>query len=284
VEALEGYGPPGAEYLSYLYRYYLTVGTFSLADRLRLWLAPLLYLAKGKRSMSIGLHIPGTRPLVVRSWDGYFFVVRPGTEDLGLALLLLDHYKVRRWIQPRLGSVFVDVGAGVGGYTVRACNYSKVVVAIEPNPESRALLRVNTALNCERGNVVIVGKAVGDRPGAAWLEVPVIQGGKATGRGRLKTSGARGINAVHYRVEVDTLDGILGGLGIRGADLMKIDIEGSEALAVAGMEETLRSTRALMIEVRPGNEWVLARIMRLGFRLVDRRDHDYLLVRPVSRV
>lgn len=65
--------------------------------------------------------------------------------------LLSCHQEPREyeWFSKTLreGSTFVDVGANVGGYSVRACNMGARLIAVEPDPDNYRVLKLNLRLN-----------------------------------------------------------------------------------------------------------------------------------------
>jgi hypothetical protein len=74
---------------------------------------------------------------------------------------------------------------------------------------------------------------------------------------------------VEEEVEIDTLDNVLDRLNIDKIDFLKIDIEGSEHLALKGGIESIKKTKNLMIEIMPENLWLIRWIKKLGFSLLD---------------
>jgi FkbM family methyltransferase len=145
--------------------------------------------------------------------------------------------------QPKEGDIVIDAGAHIGIYAVRAAKAvvpgKGLVTAIEPDDHNVKFLQKNIAAN-DLTNVVIVQKGV-------WSEA-----------GKLKLySGNYSMTPSFYlqewqvkestEVEVDTLDNIIEGLGIRRVDFIKMDVEGAELEALKGMKETLRSNVKLAI-------------------------------------
>jgi FkbM family methyltransferase len=190
----------------------------------------------------------------------------------------MERYELKNWFIPHAKGVVVDVGASVGGYTVRACKKAKLVIAIEAEEETFTFLRKNVELNCPRDRVLLMRKAVGDRRGKSLLKIPV--------RGELVDTGVASLrkpriacNSYKYEeVDVDTLDNIVASLGIDRIDFLKIDIEGAEADAFKGMERSLRKTKYLMIEIHQENTWLINELKKIGFKLVDRKGINYFLV------
>ncbi|MEM1646208.1 MAG: FkbM family methyltransferase [Ignisphaera sp.] len=265
--------------------YLLKVRGTTLKDELRLIIAIIMYLVMlGRRGSTLGFYIPGRKFLTIRTWDGCIFKVRPKTTDLGFATLTSEFYELTKWFIPNAKGVVIDVGANIGGYTVRACRQAELVIAIEPQKEIFELLKVNVENNCTKHNVILIRKAIGDRKEKALLKIPVNKQVVDSGRASLSKSNLvldiESPQIYRYEeVEVDTLDDIVGSLGINGVDFIKIDIEGAEATAFKGMKYTLQKAKYLMIEIQPGNEWLIEELKEMGFKLIDRRDMNYFFVK-----
>jgi FkbM family methyltransferase len=160
---------------------------------------------------------------------------------------------------------FVDVGANVGSYSLGIANDYKnkgvEIVAIEAHPENfKALLR-NIQINNFR-NVKTINKAVCDRKGIINLydrcrgnrvdsdlyslhdTMVIEQYGKYVAR-----------NFIHpdrkaLQIECDSLDSIL---MAHKVDVMKIDIEGAEVLALKGATNTLKHLRKIIVDIHGDN-------------------------------
>jgi FkbM family methyltransferase len=134
-------------------------------------------------------------------------------------------------------------------------------------------------LNCPKGNVILVNKAISDRKGKGMIKVPKLGNKTFSGRASMLNKSYHYEQARTYMIEMDTLDNIVSSLGIRKIDLLKIDIEGAEVFAFKGMKKTLEITDKLMIEIQPGNEWLIDELVKIGFKLVDRKGMNYFFVR-----
>ena len=146
-------------------------------------------------------------------------------------------------IQPT--DVFYDVGASVGFVTVHAARKGVHVVAFEPDSGYCSRLKGNLALNGLQ-KTQIVEWAVSDKEGEATLFTDGIEGNSPS----LRESGNRG----SVRVHTDSIDNALQRGLIPRPDVVKIDIEGAEVLALRGMQRLLQSEdspRALFIEIHP---------------------------------
>jgi FkbM family methyltransferase len=133
----------------------------------------------------------------------------------------------------RPGTAVVDVGANIGYYTLqfsRATGPRGRVFAIEPDPDNLRLLRHNLRTSGQR-NVVVVAKALAGASGTCRLFL------SAENRGdhRLYDSGD---DRRSIEVEAVALDDLLEDHGDPIA-LVKLDIQGAEPLALAGMTRLL---------------------------------------------
>lgn len=145
----------------------------------------------------------------------------------------------------RPGSVFYDVGANVGFLSLIAARLTGPqgrVVAFEPVPDTLQQLRRNLEINGFT-NVEVVGAAVGDAPGRARLQVE-----KTSQTSHLASLSGMGTGEVagEIDVEVVTLDQFIAD-GQPAPDVVKIDIEGAEVLALRGMQRLLATHRPTII-------------------------------------
>jgi FkbM family methyltransferase len=160
------------------------------------------------------------------------------------------HSRETRLLRRLLGpeSVFVDVGANQGEFTVAAAKRVPRgrVVAVEPAPELREDLAGNVERNGFR-NVTIVPSALADRSGTLplYAQEAVVDGFRNEGTASLWAGRERG--RLVAEVPVETLDGLVARLALPRVDLVKIDVEGAERAVIAGAHETLRRFAPLML-------------------------------------
>lgn len=129
------------------------------------------------------------------------------------------------------GVTFYDVGANAGYHTIyaaRAVGPAGRVVAIEPDPDTAAVLREQVALNA-LGNVVILEAAVSSESGSATF-----QRGVNTLTSALGASGGE-----PFTVRTVTLDELADMYGPPA--LIKMDVEGGEQQALLGGEQLFTS-------------------------------------------
>ena len=169
------------------------------------------------------------------------------------------------------GMTIVDIGANLGYFTVIAAGRvgpSGTVLAYEPDPHNFGLLERNIAANGFK-NVRAFPIALSDESGTRALFFGDNQTTHSFGD---KRNTGRSESVV-----TDTLDNSLKTLGHPQIDLIKMDIEGAEPLALEGMRETVQGNPALVIlfEFHPkaiqrlGRSPLkfLARFKELGFSL-----------------
>jgi len=151
----------------------------------------------------------------------------------------------------RPGDLFVDGGAHVGAYTVLAARHvgrQGLVVAFEPEPGNRRRLRRSIEANA-LANVVVSDLALSDSDGVGTL---ARDGDNSGGHSLVAETILRATGSIEVRTT--TLDGFLARhLPDRRASrvVIKLDLQGLEAKALAGARETLRRSAAVIVELTP---------------------------------
>lgn len=155
----------------------------------------------------------------------------------------VDTFEYGYRLQP--GDVVVDIGAGIGTEIVtfsRNVGDTGKVIAIEAHPATYLALTKTIALSGLR-NVVPVQAAIGASNGTLTItdesldhianSITDIGAGSGTGRS--------------IQVTARTMDTLMHEHGLTRIDLLKINIEGAEKLAIQGMDEAIRVTRNVAI-------------------------------------
>ncbi len=145
------------------------------------------------------------------------------------------------------GDVVVDLGANIGYFSLLAAKLvgpKGRVFSFEPEPKNYSYLIKNTELN-SYNNVFAFPKAVSDKNGTTQLyicdydtghhTINQYKGIEAYGRGRETKEQS-------VEIETVTLDSFLEGKTDR-VDVIKMDVEGAEMLALLGMDRILRKNR-----------------------------------------
>lgn len=151
---------------------------------------------------------------------------------------------ISKFVKP--GMVVYDVGANIGYITLllsKAVGPDGRVVAFEALPENLVRLRKNLSLNNLEAQVRIEYLAVTDRPGQVQFLV-----GPSGGTG--KVEGSRGRESIVYTGSIAvsgiSLDDYVFAVDNPAPDLVKMDIEGGEAIALPGMSRILTLKRPLL--------------------------------------
>jgi FkbM family methyltransferase len=156
--------------------------------------------------------------------------------------------------------VVYDIGANVGFYTLlasRLVGTAGHVYAFEPLPRNLALLRKHVAIN-NLSNVTVLPQAVSDKPGEALFSTnadPAQNG--LTDQGDI-------------RVQVTAIDFLLDRGEIKPPKLMKIDVEGAEAMVLRGAAKAI-ATHHPTIYLATHNDDVHRECLQIL------RGHDYTL-------
>lgn len=206
--------------------------------------APTRIVGEGKEDykmdISSDLHVTKrndgyTGPSQLVSRDGLSWEIPSGYTGAG-TVLLTHEPKVKDFLAKRFlpGHVFVDVGANLGAYSVRAAAWDMKVYSFEPNPENVRGLRRNLELN--HLSVELLECALGSAEGRANFS----PNGALS---RITTSGEVG-------VPIRTLDSF----ELEQVDLLKVDVEGYELEVFQGARKTLeRFHPALVVEM---HHWI----------------------------
>lgn len=140
------------------------------------------------------------------------------------------------------GDVFYDIGANIGFFSTLAARLvgpSGQVHAFEPFAESAERARRNAALN-GFDHVQVIEAGVSDRAGAMRLALS-----STSTLHRLASDGEDGEGP---QVRVVSIDGWRAGdTGVRSPSLVMIDVEGAELEVLAGMRDTLREHRPVVL-------------------------------------
>lgn len=174
-------------------------------------------------------------------------------DDPGISKELAVH-RVHEPVTTRLlldsvheGMTIIDVGSNIGYFALleaRVVGPKGRVIAIEPAPENAQLLARNLEANGYR-DVAIRRAAVSNEDGHARLY-------------RAERSNWHSLVASHFHeddwfdVETHKLDTVIAECGLASVDLVRMDIEGYETVAVQGMLHTIDHYKPdLLVELHP---------------------------------
>ena len=143
------------------------------------------------------------------------------------------------------GGVFLDVGAHIGRWSLRLAAKASQVIAVEPNPDTAAVLRYHIDLNDLGGKITVIEAAAWDKPDRLYLNDPNkrLTGGSTRARPVAETEGAVAVDAMPLSMllmpdEDDT--------PLERLDLVKLDVEGGDLHALRGMAALLSAYRPVL--------------------------------------
>jgi FkbM family methyltransferase len=169
------------------------------------------------------------------------------------------------------GGVFVDVGANIGGYAIRAAKHA-YVYAFEPEPRNFYLFKLNIRLNNVQSEVKAFQVAAGSYLGKAKLTISDYHG-----RHSLLNKDVRDRRTIE--VDVVSLDNILASED--RIDVIKIDVEGAEPLVLKGAREILKRTKIVIIEATIPSSFHRASyiLSEYSFEPAKKLDHNIVFVK-----
>lgn len=145
------------------------------------------------------------------------------------------------------GMVAYDVGANIGYVTLllsRVVGERGQVFAFEALPDNVERLSKNVAMNGLHPRVMIIPAAVIDRQGLVGFLV-----GPSGGMGKAEGSAGRQRQIYLENIQVAgiTLDNFVYELGNPAPQVVKMDIEGGEVLALPGMKKVITEAQPLIL-------------------------------------
>lgn len=159
----------------------------------------------------------------------------------------------------RSGMTVFDIGANAGHHLLllsKLCGPEGHLHAFEPVPENVACLSETLRLN-RLSNVTLHELAVSDGEGTAEFKFNgVFDGFGCLAQGGHGRSADRAVPRGSIRVQTIDLDTFCERFRISSVDLIKVDIEGAELLALRGMTRTLRAHLPVLIMELWGAEHV----------------------------
>lgn len=160
------------------------------------------------------------------AWNGVQLHYRPGTSDQGLIykILLRPGPKADYWLPPDIDArVVLDIGANIGIASIYlARRFPRAqIFAFEPVPANFAILRRNVEA---LGNVRPIQTALGVKDGS----FECYHSDTDTNLGGYSFHESGSDTGRRVRVEVREAKSMVQELGLRSADVIKIDTEGSE--------------------------------------------------------
>ena len=200
-----------------------------------------------------------------------------------------EPHSMKLWCRlARQATGILDIGAHVGVYSLAAAALRPdlPIHAFEPNPYAYSRLRMHKLINGFE-NIVEHPVAVGNANQPVhfgWVKKPTLQ--IASGAGVGKRVGESVENTV---VPMEMLDGSELAATLGDRPLVKIDVEGSEVLAIQGMQEILALKPDIILETfsQTACETINAIFQPLGYKIYKIREEAGVvepqeMLRPAS--
>ena len=195
------------------------------------------------------LNKTGARNLVaIRNFDSNLTLKIDRSRTIGASLFWTGFHEFREllflhdFLKPEM--VFLDVGANIGEYTVFAAKrvFLGRVLSFEPVPSIRKELEENIRLNHFK-NITVLPYGLSDQPG----QFPIFLMGEDENEGQATFFSDDASNQNSIVAELKVLDVEWKGFQLSRLDFIKMDIEGSELMALRGSINTLIQFRPLVL-------------------------------------
>ena len=198
-----------------------------------------------RRQLWYGVSVP-----ILTAWlNGLRVYAYPGNET-SRALFITGNYEPNEFFvldqMLRPGMIFVDVGANMGLYTLfaaRRVGEHGTVLAIEPSTRECGRLLKNVEIN-SLSNVRLLQNAVSDSRSDADL---LVAEDKWSGHNTLGAFAYDTPLAAKETVRTERLDDIVLRAGLSRVDVVKLDVEGAEYLALKGAARIVERFRPLLL-------------------------------------
>jgi len=245
--------------------------------RLASWRTRCLF----RKTATVHLRRSGVQMILPPNWRGVGKLIYAFRDYYEPELLYLE-----RVLSP--GKVFVDAGANFGIYTLLA---SKIVgeagrvISFEPSSRVFPVLRRNITLNGFK-NVLAFPIALTDKPGRARLYYH-----SAVGCDSLGKDASFEPDAHAEEIGTESLDTVLKQTSVGRVDVIKMDVQGAEELALRGANEIVSSMRpivifeffpegAISLGLSPNGPWDVLEGHGYEFFIVDERGAVARLLSP----
>ena len=169
--------------------------------------------------------------------------------------LLTKEPETIRWIlEMPSDSIFWDVGANIGIYSVFAAKIRKnTVIAIEPSFVNLTTLAENVRLNGLSSSVLILPLALSDFDSPAMLSMDNVE----IGHSNNQISNGTNQTELFNRVLVASIDSLIKNSNVQAPTHIKIDVDGIELEILKGAEKALKDVISLCVERPVDNRKVL---------------------------
>jgi FkbM family methyltransferase len=195
------------------------------------------------------LNTPGERNLVaIQNFDSNLSLKIDRSRTIGASLFWTGFHEFREllflhdFLKPEM--VVLDVGANIGEYTLFAAKRvaSGRVLSFEPVPSIRKELEENILLNHFQ-NITVLSYGLSDQPG----QFPIFMMGEDENEGQATFFSDAGSTQNSVLADLKVLDTEWPTFQLARLDFIKMDIEGSELMALRGSVNTIIQFRPLIV-------------------------------------
>jgi FkbM family methyltransferase len=141
------------------------------------------------------------------------------------------------------GTVFIDVGANIGYFSLAVASKAKRVIAIEPIPKTFNVLKKNVEFNGFGSQVHLLNIALGKEEG--FLEFTDNLGPKNHVLSDSRVAADDRVS--RCIVKATTLDNVVEELQLPGIDFIKVDVEGFEYAFLQGAKAALQKFQPILL-------------------------------------
>jgi FkbM family methyltransferase len=191
------------------------------------------------------------------------------------------------------GSVFYDIGANVGTYTVYAGVSGKAskVMAFEPEASNYALLNKNIVVNGLGDKVTAINLAVSDVRAMDYLHLASLDTGAAMHSFGSTPSGHGYDGGTMFKQGMlsFSVDEFIATFNPPFPNYIKIDVDGLEKRILNGAQKTLRDSRmkSVLLEIDEGlpeDLFLADQVVSLGYRLLHKKHAPMFDGGPYSKI
>jgi FkbM family methyltransferase len=177
---------------------------------------------------------------------GYWFLISLGQAEMDgfLQAWLFAAYEPTSQFVAQPGDVIIDAGANVGFYATRQAARGARVIAFEPNPAAASRLRASLARNRLESLVTVVQAALGSH---SERRAFYVNSANSVTSSLFASSGSPSA-ASEIEIDAVALDDIVLQLGMDRVDVIKLDVEGAEGMALKGATRSLQGVRGVVME------------------------------------
>ena len=174
-----------------------------------------------------------------------------------LEVFVMDAYRIKNI---KKGDVVLDLGAGIGEFSILArklVGHEGLVISVEPNPEDFRTLRFNMGSNAFE-DIITINKAFTEGNKEINLQF----------KGKFFSAIGFNLLELHEILKAHNKDKV---------DILKMDIEGAEIVALRNLESELNTIRLIMLELHDTQKKVEDILTPKGFRFHRLKRKEYIL-------